>query len=457
MRVTSEDILSGPLVPTLYRMIWPAVVGHLVLISFGVVDTFFISLLGSQQLAAITFTLPVNLLLYNLMFGLGIGASILVGQLIGRDGIENAARASSAVLLLGSLIAIIIAIIGYLTIDPLFILLGASKSTLPYIREYMVIWYLCTIFLFFPVIGNSILRATGDTRMPSMIMVMVGLLNAFLDPILIFGLGPFPEMGIEGAITATVISWMVACFGIFWLLHIRDGLITLKFTSAHVFRRFWGRLIAVSGPISLSNMMMPVAMAALTWLVARHGDIAVAGMGAGGRIEFFAMSVTFAMATSLAPFMAQNIGAGNTQRVRQSLFACLKFTILFQLAAVFLFAAGSQWFAGIFTDEPQVESVARLYLLIMPMGAALYAILMVFNTSFNSHQLSHLTLFSNAIRVFVFYIPLIWLGNSLMGLTGVFFGAVIANGLGTLLGWYLYKTRCAPLDNPSKTLTSKPA
>ena len=178
---------------------------------------------------------------------------------------------------------------------------------------------------------------------------------------------------------------------------------------------------------------------ALTWLVASHGDKAVAGLGAGSRVEFFAMSVSFAMATSLSPFMAQNIGAGNLQRVRDSLYACVKFTVLFQLGAVVFFASLSPWLAQIFTSDPEVVSYAQLYLIVMPLGMAFYTVLMVFNTAFNSYQQSNLTLGSNMIRVFVFYIPLIFLGNLMFGLIGIFISCILANALGTLLGWYIYR------------------
>ncbi len=440
MRVTSDDILQGPLGPTLYRMIKPAVIGQFFLMSFGAVDTYFIGLMGSEELAAITFTMPINLLIYSLMFGLGIAVSILIGDVVGQRGERHAGGASTASLLLCSLIILMISLIGYLTIEPLFTLMGASDSTLPHIKDYMSIWYAFGFLLLMPVIGNSILRAMGDTRWPSFIMVAVGFANACLDPILIFGFGPIPAMGIEGAAFATVISWLLACVALFWILCFREKLIDVKsLGDLPLLFSYWKKLLKLGLPISTSNIMTPIATAALTWLVAQHGDKAVAGLGAGSRVEFFAMSVSFAMATSLSPFMAQNIGAGNLQRVRDSLCACIKFTILFQLGAVVFFAGASPWLAQIFTSDPEVVAYAQLYLIIMPLGMAFFAVLMVFNTAFNSYQQSNLTLSSNATRVFIFYIPLIFLGNLMFGLIGIFIACVLANVLGTLLGWYIYR------------------
>jgi len=421
-------------------MIKPAVIGQFFLVSFAAVDTYFIGLMGSEELAAITFPMPINLLIYSMMFGLGIGISILVGDVIGKHGLKFASRVSTACLLLCSLMILMISILGFITIDPLFRLLGASESTLPHINSYMSIWYAFGLLVLMPVIGNSVLRATGDTRSPSFIMMAVGLINACLDPILIFGLGPIPAMGIKGAAIATVIAWFLACISIAWILYFRDMLISRVLDDLPLMFNYWKKLIKISWPISTSNLMAPVSIAALTFLIAGYGDNAVAGFGAGNRVEFFAMSVSFAMATSLSPFMAQNIGAGNYERVKESLYACIKFTIYFQIFAVLFFAGGSHWLAQIFTSEVQVIDFAQRYLIMMPLAMAFYAVLMVFNTVFNSFQRSNLTLITNLIRVFVFYIPLIYLGNQMFGLIGIFVGAVIANGLGTLLGWYIYRS-----------------
>ena len=228
MRITPEDILRGPLKSTLYRMTLPMIIGIFVMMAFGAVDTFFIGLMGSEELAAISFTMPVTMIIFNLVIGLSIGASVLVGSAIGKEGMANAARKSTDSLLFSMILVSIVSVAGYFTIDPLFTALGASELTLPYIHDYMDIWYLTIVLMILPMVGNSVIRATGDTKWPSILMMGSGLINALLDPLLIFGIGPFPELGIRGAAIATAISWLAGFGGAFWLLYVREKLILLS-------------------------------------------------------------------------------------------------------------------------------------------------------------------------------------------------------------------------------------
>jgi len=439
MRVTSEDILQGPINQTLYRMTMPMVIGIFSMMAFGAVDTFFIGLMGAEELAAISFTMPVSMIIINLIIGLSIGTSVLVGSTIGKEGMKNAARKSTDALLFSLVLVILVAAIGYLTIDPLFRAMGASELTLPLIHQYMDVWYLSIGFMVVPILGNSVIRATGDTKWPSILMMASGLINVALDPIFIFGFGAIPALGIQGAAIATAISWVAGFGGAIWLLHAREKLILFSLPPVRELLGFWLTVIKIGLPISFANMMMPFAIGALTKLVSDYGEIAVAGLGAGTRLESFAMVVPFAITAALSPFMAQNIGAGNIQRAHKGLLACIKSILVFQFVILAVFAGGAYWLSLIFSDDPAVIEVTRYYLWIMPLGMGFYGVLIVLNTAFNAAQRSDRTLLTSTIRVFVFYIPLAWVGGMLLGIPGTFVGATLGNLLGAGIGWYIYK------------------
>lgn len=439
MRITPEDILHGPLNNTLYRMTLPMVIGIFAMMAFGAVDTFFIGLMGPEELAAISFTMPVTMVIINLVIGLSIGASVLVSSAIGKEGMKNAARKSTDSLLFSVFLVCMVSIAGYTTIDPLFRALGATNLTLPYIHEYMDIWYLSIGFMVVPIIGNSVIRATGDTKWPSILMMASGFINVVLDPIFIFGFGPIPELGVRGAAIATSISWIAGFCGALWLLYKREKLIVFSLPPIRDLLKFWGVVMKIGLPISLANMMMPFAVGALTRLVADYGELAVAGLGAATRLESFAMVVPFAITAALSPFMAQNIGAGNLERARESLLVCIKFIMLFQFAILIIFGGGAHWFSTIFSSDVEVVSVTRLYLWIMPLGMGFYGILIVLNTAFNAAHRSDRTLITSSIRILIFYIPLAWLGGKAFNLPGIFIGATLGNALGAAVGWYIYK------------------
>ncbi|MFK8017044.1 MAG: MATE family efflux transporter, partial [Gammaproteobacteria bacterium] len=203
MRVTSADILSGPINPILRRMTGPMVIGILVSMLFQTVDTYFISRLGTAELAAISFVFPVTFTILNLVIGLGIAMSITVGKAIGQGRHIKAARIATESLMLSLLLSILLCAVGYFLTDSLFAKLGATPSTLVLIRQYMDIWFGFAVLLAMPMTCNAAIRATGDTKCPSILMMVSGLVNVVLDPILIFGFGPIPAMGMAGAAWAT--------------------------------------------------------------------------------------------------------------------------------------------------------------------------------------------------------------------------------------------------------------
>lgn len=205
-----HGLLSAPISKVLRNMTVPMVFGMVAILAFNLVDTFFISLLGTEALAAISFTFPVTFGVNCITMGIGMGLSTNIGRLLGQGNTQHAARFSTHGLLLAVVLVMLASTLGLYTIEPLFKLLGASDDIIPLIREYMVIWYFTVPLLVIPMAGNSAIRATGDTKTPAKIMMLSGFINGLLDPLLIFGIGPFPELGIQGAAIASGIAWLGA-------------------------------------------------------------------------------------------------------------------------------------------------------------------------------------------------------------------------------------------------------
>ena len=227
----TASLTYGPIRPILVRLTIPMLFGIVGMVVFNLVDTIFIGRLGTNELAALSFTFPVVMMITSLGLGLGTGASSLISHAIGVGNRNQVQRITSDSLVLSLLIVIIFASVGYFTIDPLFTALGATPATLGHIRSYMEIWYLGVPFVIIPMVGNHALRAKGDMRMPALIMLVIVIVNIILDPLLIFGLGPFPELGLKGAAIATVIARGISlCMGLY-VLHFRDNMITYSTPS----------------------------------------------------------------------------------------------------------------------------------------------------------------------------------------------------------------------------------
>lgn len=447
MRITSKEILNDPIGPVLVRMTYPMVISMFMMILFHAVDTYFVGLLGTVELAAISFTFPVTYTIISMAVGLGIATAVILAKTIGQGKQDRARRITTDSILLSILLVTFLSIIGLLTTDVLFTSLGATDQTMPYIHEYMDIWYLFVGLMIMPMIGNSAIRATGDTKWPSIMMIVSGTLNAILDPLLIFGLGPFPELGVRGAAYATAISWALGFIISFSILHFRERLLIYSFPDIQELLKYWKEIMKMGMPICIANMLNPIAAAILTAIVARYGEHAVAGFGAGSRIEALLLVVSFAMTASLSPYMAQNLGARKFDRARDALRISLRFAFLFQLCLYPVVFLSANFLAGIFSDDPEVINVTRKYLYIMPLGICFYGLLIIINTAFNSAHKTHKTMVSSLIRTFICYAPLAWIGGLLFDIPGLFVGAVIGSAISSIIAWTMLKPVYKNLEN----------
>ncbi|MBF8269333.1 MAG: MATE family efflux transporter [Gammaproteobacteria bacterium] len=439
MRITSKEILHGPIAPILTRMTMPLVLSMFMMIMFNAVDSYFVSKLGTLELAAISFTFPVTYTIISMAIGLSIATSVMLAKAIGRGELDTARRITTDNILLAILLVLVISITGLSTTDVLFTSLGASAQTLPYIHQYMDVWYVFVGLMIVPMCGNAAIRATGDTKWPSVMMLVTGIINALLDPCLIFGLGPFPELGVRGAACAAALSWVAGFCMSFWVLHFREKLLLFAMPNFAQLWKYWGEIIKIAMPISVANMLNPISAAILTALVARYGEHAVAGFGAGSRIEAFLLVVSLAMTAALSPYMAQNLGARNFDRARQALRASIRFSFLLQLSLYPVVVLTAPWLARLFSSDPEVISVTKMYLYIMPLGICFYGVLIIINTAFNSAHKSHKTLIACLTRALFCYAPLAWIGGLLFGIPGLYCGAVLGNVIATSIAWRMLK------------------
>ncbi|MFK8014124.1 MAG: MATE family efflux transporter, partial [Gammaproteobacteria bacterium] len=364
--------------------------------------------------------------------------SITVGKAIGQGRHIKAARIATESLMLSLLLTILLCAVGYFLTDSLFAKLGATPSTIVLIRQYMDIWFGFAVLLAMPMICKAAIRATGDTKWPSILMMVSGLVNVVLDPILIFGFGPIPAMGMAGAAWATAAAWLFASVAAIYLLSVREKLLVLKLPPVGELFHVWRDVLTLAGPICLANMLGPMSIGALTAIVARYGESSVAAFGVGGRVEAFSLVVAFAVTAALSPYLSQNLGAGNGERARTAVRNSTRFIFIFQLAVWGLLAAFAPSLAGIFSDDPAVIGVAIYYLRIMPLAVVCYAVIIVINTAFNAYHQSGKTLALSLLRVVVFVIPLAWLGAWKLGLAGVFMGAILGSVLSLIAVIFTY-------------------
>lgn len=446
-RQQQANLTEGDIASTLKRMTIPMIMGMIMMMSFGLVDTFFVSLLGTEQLAAISFTFPVTFTVISLNIGLGIGTSAIVARLRGQQKFDEARSMATGALMLSAILVGLLAALGYLFIAPVFSVMGANDALLVPITDYMQVWYFSAVFLSVPMVGNSVLRACGDTKTPSIIMATGGGINALLDPLLIFGWGPVPALGIQGAALATLIAWFIC---VIWILRLltgtRDLMLPRLLSGAELAQRS-RQILQIGLPAAGANMLTPIAGGVMTAVVATYGAEAVAAWGVGTRLESIACIVILAMSMTLPPFISQNSGAGLIDRVKQSYLLSIRFIILWQAVIFFVLWLLAGVIADTFAKEPEVAKLLTLFLTIVPLGYGLQGIVILTNSSLNALHLPMAALILSVLRLFVFFVPFAVAGSVWFGLHGVYWGCVVANFAMASLSFIWFKRAVARIDN----------
>ena len=404
-------------------MIW----GLLAMMSFNAADTWFVAQLGTDALAAMSFTFPVVMVLTSLGIGLMAGTSSVLARVIGEGRGADARRLTTDAVVLALLVSLALAAAGIATHDPLFRLLGASEAVLPLVRDYMIIWYAGLPLLLVPMAGLGAIRATGDTRVQSRTLIGASLANLVLDPLLIFGLAGFPRMELAGAAVATVAARTVMLGVGAWVIGVRLRMLSAEPPSAAALVRSWRRVLHVGLPAAGTNVIIPVSAGIIIAMLAGFGEHAVAGFGAAMRIEALTLVVFYAMSAVIGPFVGQNLGAGKPARIgeaiRWSAVFCAGLGLVIALALWLLAPA----LGALFSDEAGVVAVCADYLRLVPVSYGAAGLVMVVNAAFNGEGRPLPAVIVSLLRTLVIYVPLAWAASRSLGVGGIFAAACFSN------------------------------
>jgi len=427
MDAPKARLTEGPVGRHLIDMTVPVLFGISTMMAQGLIDTWFLGQVGDRELAAFGFGFPVLMIVTSVAIGLGAGTSSVVARAIGAGDHRRARRLATDSLFLGFLITLVICAIGILTINPMFRLLGAPEDMLPMIRSFMTILYSGVPFVVVGMIGMASMRATGDTRLPSMLMVMAAILNVALDPILIFGVGPIPAMGLDGAATAALIARATIFVGTIYLMRFRLDMLSFNKPDPVELRKSWRDILHVGIPAAGTNAIVPLGAVLVTAMIARLGTDAVAGFGVATRIEAMMLVIFYAMSSIIGPFVGQNFAAGRERRILRALWLCTLFCLAAGMVIAGILALLSDVLPRLFSDSEAVMEVTKLFLWIVPISYGTYGMVMVMNASFNGLGKPMPAVWISVARILVLYVPLAFIGLKLYGVVGIFAAYAIAN------------------------------
>lgn len=442
--MSQKDLTQGRVPTALAKLTAPMVMGVSSSILVQTLEMGFIGQLSTQHVAAITFTFPLAMILTSIALGISIGTSSVIARTVGAGNHEQVARLGThSLILVGGLMAVLSAI-GWTMIDPLFAAMGASPAMMPLIHSYLDIYLPSTALFTLTMIAGSIMRANGNANIPGVIMTIGAVVNLALDPILIFGWFGLPRLELAGAAWAMTLTRIVTA--VIMLYYVTAGnMVSTQQWFAHFFASA-KRILHVGLPATATQLIGPVTAALITTMLARHGDVVVAGFGIAGRIEAVAAIMMFALSGSIGPFVGQNWGGGEIERVRQGVKASYLFCLIYGFCmAVPLFFFGAE-IAALIDDEPTSLVTAAFYLSVVPWSYAFWGVLMMASASFNALGKPLPGTALAFTRMFFVYLPLAYTLNHYYGYKGIFVATALSNMLLGIAAWLWFRQRLAGMQ-----------
>lgn len=422
-----HDLTRGPVGAHLRRQATPFAFALVAIFSLEAIDLLFIAQLGDAPLAAVSFALPVIWLVYGIGIGFEAGAASCVSRAIGRGDRARADRLTTDSVILAGSVAVLIALAGLALIEPVFRLLGAPEELLPLISEYMQVWYWVAPMDMALWTMLASIRARGNTLLESKLIIAAALLNLALDPLLIFGLLGFPRLEVAGAALATVISTALVLGFSTWHLGRRLRVFARLKTGFRQRLDSWRHLLEIGVPAMITNAIVPVSAGIVVALIADYGVDAVAGYGIAMRIEPLALIPFYALSAVSSPFFGQNSGAGLGDRLREARRVVTRFCAVFGLLLAALVSLSADLIVGLYTDSDEIRYVATRYLWLVSWSWGAYGVVMSVNASFNGSGRPLPGVVISTCRVIIVLLPLIYVGERLLGLPGLFLAIAASN------------------------------
>jgi putative MATE family efflux protein len=440
------DLTSGPVNRHLVRLTIPMVWAMFAAISFQLVDTFFVSRLGTKPLTAMSFTFPVSFAVFNITLGMSIATSSVVSRQIGRGNPARVRRLVTHALIMAFALGVILAVAGLLLMKPIFRAMGADEELVALICQFMTLWFAGSIFINTPLVCNAAIRATGNTMFPAIVMTIAALVNAALDPPLIFGMFGLPALGIRGAAIATVSSNACAMLAGLYFIGVKKGMLSRNRRKLRLIGDSFRKIVFIALPVGLTGALMPLVSAIITRLLAKFSTDAVAAYGIATRVEAFSFIVIIALATGMAPIIGQNWGARQFERVNKTLHKAFTFACLWSIGTAIVLYIFATPIARLFSNDPKVVNDTVLYFHVIPVTYFLGNLVPGWQSAFNAMGMPKRAFVMIVVRLFVMNLPLALIGAHYYGQTGIFAAIALTNVISGAVYHLLNRRFCLNLE-----------
>ena len=441
LRGDTEDFTTGPIGTAVFLLSVPMVLEMALESVFAVTDIFFVAQLGADAVAAVGLTEAVITLLYAVAIGLSMGTTAMVARRIGEKKADDAATVAGQALWVGFFTSVFVGLLGYFFAPDILRFMGASEAVVEIGSGY-TLWLLggsLTITWLFVI--NAIFRGAGDATIAMRSLWLANGVNIVLDPLLIFGVGPFPELGVTGAAVATTIGRGVGVAYQLWMLAHGSRHLRMRLRHLRPVGSVLSRLLRVSAGGVMQFLIGTSSWMILARIVAEYGSAAVAGYTIAIRVIIFTIMPAWGMSNAAATLVGQNLGAGKPERAERSVWICMRYNVTFMILVAVLFLAAAPVILAVFSDDPAVVRYGVDCLRILSLGYACYGVGMVSIQALNGAGDTDTPTVINFFAFWTFQIPLAWwLAHSWgMGPHGVFIAVPAAETVLAIAALWMFR------------------
>lgn len=431
-----KEIFEGKSITnSILKLAIPTMIGQLGTIIYNMADTYFIGQINDvNQVAAISVTMPVFLILMSLGALFGIGGASYISRMLGTQNKKEMKKASSYVFYIICIIGIFVTIFGLIFINQILKLIGCDQDTLSYSRSYLFIIILGSIFI---MISNGfafILRSVGESKQAMYGLVLGTVLNIILDPIFILYFG----MGVKGAAIATVIANILTTIMYIYSYH-KNTYLSFLFKDVSFEAKLQKEVISIGIPGSLITILLSISNIILNNYCVLYGNAVVAAMGIVSKINLFPIQLTVGLGQGIQPLLGYYIGANKKNKLKETIRISNIISLGIGIFFVVLFYFSKSIFMKMFLDNLEVIKLGEQYLMIVSISTPILGGIFIFSTFFQSAGLVKPALFMSIARQGLFYIPIIIIGNRLLQSTGVVIAQPCSDILCFISSYYLYR------------------
>ncbi|MBN1550050.1 MATE family efflux transporter [bacterium] len=425
------DLTEGRISRTIWIIALPQIITNSMQSLFNIVDMFWVGRLGTDAIAAVAVAGALLMVLFMAIMGVGIGASAMIARAFGGNRFDDANRVVANGIVLSIIIAIPVSILGGFFPHLLMKIMGVTGNVFDLGEAYLTTIFLNSIFIFLTFVINAALQGTGDAVTPMKIMSLALLFNTILDPILIFGWGPFPELGVVGAAWTTVFSRALASMA-FIIALLKNKLrlkLEVKFLKPDWF--LIHQIIKLGFPASIQLSLRSIMAIVLMRLVVNFGDAAVAAYGIGNRLFMLALFPGFGFGVAAANLVGQNLGAGKPNRSRESAYSTVMYYFFFLSLMLVAFLGFPHtlisWFCSNDTPEyPAVVALGSQMLRIVALGLPFLAVSLILNRSLGGAGDTFTPMIITLISLWGIQVPSAVFLSKTFGVSGIFWSGTLA-------------------------------